>query len=184
MKKILLIILMTAVSFMAFSQTKILLTVGDNTVTATLTDNTATRELLKLLESGPVTLNMNDYGGFEKVGTLPQSFPTSDSRITTSPGDIMLYQGNNLVIFYGTNTWSYTRIGRIDNATANSVKEFLGNGNISLTLSADPSSAITEISADRRKEMTVYDLRGNLVAERPLPSGLYIIDGKKTIVRE
>ncbi len=70
---------------------------------------------------------MSDYGGFEKVGTLPLSFTTSNSQISTAPGDIMLYQGNQMVIFYGTNSWSYTRLGKIDNATAESVSQFLGN---------------------------------------------------------
>ena len=68
-------------------------------MTATLTDNEATRELKELLEKGPVTIQMSDYGGFEKVGVLPQSFTTSNAQITTEPGDIMLYQGNNMDIY-------------------------------------------------------------------------------------
>ncbi|MDE6033349.1 MAG: hypothetical protein K2G15_05250, partial [Muribaculaceae bacterium] len=85
---------------MASAQTKVLLKVGGNTMTATLTDNEATRELTKLLEQGDMTIRMSDYGGFEKVGALPQSLPTSNTQITTAPGDIMLYQGNQMVIFY------------------------------------------------------------------------------------
>ncbi|MDE5807789.1 MAG: hypothetical protein K2H76_06695 [Muribaculaceae bacterium] len=114
MRKIFIFALLIGSVFMAHSQTKILLTIGDRTMTASLVDNAAARELKELLEKAPITIQMNDYGGFEKVGTLPQSFTTSNSQITTDPGDIMLYQGNNMVIFYGSNSWSYTRLGKID----------------------------------------------------------------------
>jgi len=97
-------------------------------MTATLIDNAATRELTALLSQDPVTIEMDDYGGFEKVGALPQSLPTSNSQITTQPGDIMLYQGRNMVIFYGSNSWSYTRLGKIDGATVEGLRQFFGNG--------------------------------------------------------
>ncbi|MDE6770524.1 MAG: hypothetical protein K2J78_12440 [Muribaculaceae bacterium] len=167
---------------MAHAENKITLTVGNNSMTATLVDNEATRSLLDLLAKGPVTINMDDYGGFEKVGSLPQSFPTSNTQITTQPGDIMLYQGHNMVIFYGNHSWSYTRLGKIDGATADNVRQFLGSGNISLTLSLDPAG-IDEISADTHKTQKVYDLNGNLITARPLPAGIYIINGKKTLIK-
>lgn len=100
---ILVFISLTA-TIMAMAQNKLYLTVGNRTMTATLAENAATRSLARLLESEPVTVNMSDYGSFEKVGELPQSLPASDSRITATPGDIMLYQGQNMVIFYGSNT--------------------------------------------------------------------------------
>ena len=142
---------MTMISFMASSQTKILLKVDGNTMTATLTDNEATRELTRLLEQGDMTIRMSDYGGFEKVGALPQSLPTSNTQITTEPGDIMLYQGNQMVIFYGSNSWSYTRLGKIDGATANNLRQFLGNGNITLTLSLEASARIENVNAGANK---------------------------------
>lgn len=182
MKKIIFLTLMTLISFMASSQTKVLLSVGGNTMTATLADNEATRELKELLEKGPITIQMNDYGGFEKVGELPQSFTTSNSQITTEPGDIMLYQGNNMVIFYGSNSWSYTRLGKIDGATASNLKQFLGTGSISLTVSLSPASGIEEVSTDRNNAETIYDLNGNKITKKPLPPGVYIINGKKTII--
>ena len=76
---------------------------------------------------------MRDYGGFEKVGPLGQSLPTSNSQTTTQSGDIVLYQGNQVVIFYGSNTWSYTRLGRIDNLSG--WEEALGRGDVSVTFS-------------------------------------------------
>lgn len=182
MKKIVLLSLLLAVSFMAYSLTKIQLSVGDKTMSATLVDNAATRELLALLQRGPITIEMSDYGGFEKVGTLPQSFTTSNSQITTEPGDIMLYQGNNMVIFYGSNSWSYTRLGKIDGANTAGLKEFLGSGSITLTISLDLSAGIGNIVIDGKKNETVYDLNGKLIKSRPLFPGFYIINGKKTLI--
>ena len=175
---------MTMISFMASSQTKVLLKVGGNTMTATLTDNEATRELTKLLKHGALTIRMSDYGGFEKVGALPQSFPTSNTQITTVPGDIMLYQGNQMVIFYGSNSWSYTRLGKIDGATASNLRQFLGNGDITLTLSLESSTGIDVVASDANKEEIIYDLNGRRITNKPLAPGIYIINGKKTIVRQ
>ena len=175
---------MTMISFMASSQTKILLKVGGNTMTATLADNEATRELTELLKQGDMTISMSDYGGFEKVGALPQSFSTSNTQITTVPGDIMLYQGNQMVVFYGSNSWSYTRLGKIDGATASNLRQFLGNGNVTLTLSLDSSSGIDDVTAEGDKEEVVYDLNGRRITKKPLAPGVYIINGKKTIVRQ
>ena len=174
---------MTLISLMASSQTKIVLKVGGNTMTATLTDNEATRELTKLLEHGDLTIRMSDYGGFEKVGALPQSLPTSNTQITTVPGDIMLYQGNQMVIFYGSNSWSYTRLGKIDEATASNLRQFLGNDDITLTLSLESSTGIDIASADANKEEIVYDLNGRRITKKPLAPGAYIINGKKKIVK-
>ena len=174
---------MTMISFMASSQTKVLLKVGGNTMTATLTDNEATRELTKLLEQGDMTIRMSDYGGFEKVGALPQSLPTSNTQITTAPGDIMLYQGNQMVIFYGSNSWSYTRLGKIDGATVSNLRQFLGNGDIVLTLSLESSTGIEDVTADANKDEIVYDLNGRRITNKPLAPGIYIINGKKRIIR-
>lgn len=183
MKKCVLISLLLATTFMANSQTKILLSIGDKTMTASLVDNAATRELEALLEKGPITFEMSDYGGFEKVGTLPQYFTTSNSQITTEPGDIMLYQGNNMVIFYGSNSWSYTRLGKIDGANAAEIKEFLGKGNISLKIALDASVGIDDIDIELKKNATVYDMNGILINKRPLSPGFYIINGKKILIR-
>lgn len=179
---ILLFVLLITLTNMATAQTGIVLTVGDQSVTATLVNNDATEALVALLQDGPVTINMNDYGGFEKVGELPRSLPTSNSRITTEPGDIMLYQGDNMVIFYGTNTWSYTRLGKIDPEYLPHLQEFLGTGNITLTISLATTTSIPKISAHDPQGTPVYDLQGHLVTRRPLTPGLYIISSHKTII--
>lgn len=165
---------------MASAQTKIYLTASGNTISATLTDNEATSALVDMLANGPISIEMNEYGGFEKVGSLPQPLPTSDSRITTQPGDIMLYQGQQIVIFYGSNTWSYTRLGKIDGSTVSNLREFLGNGNVTIELSLEHTTAISDIPADKNTEQTVYNMQGNRISHRPLAPGIYIIDGKKT----
>lgn len=168
---------------MASAQTKVTLIVDGRTAMATLSDNAACRELVALLEKGPINITMSDYGGFEKVGALPQSFTTSNSQISTVPGDIMLYQGHQMVIFYGTNLWSYTRLGKIDNATVESVRQFLGNGNITLTISLPSQAGIEDMTADNLPYDKVYDLNGHSITTRPLPGGVYIINGKKTFVK-
>ena len=88
--------------------------IGDYSFSATLENNAAVEELLGMMKEGPVTIQMDDYSGFEKVGPLGRSLTTSNSQTTTSAGDIVLYNGSNIVMFYGSNSWSYTRIGKIE----------------------------------------------------------------------
>lgn len=107
--------------------------IGAETFSATFAENIGAQALKELLAGGDITIQMRDYGGFEKVGPLGQSLPTSNSQTTTQSGDIVLYQGNQVVIFYGSNTWSYTRLGRIDNLTG--WEEALGRGDVSVTFS-------------------------------------------------
>lgn len=113
----------------------IYLQIGDKTLTATLVDNSATKALKESLAKNSITINMSDYGGFEKVGSLGVSFPTSNENITTESGDLILYQGNQLVIFYGSNSWSYTRLGKINDVTQSELKDIFGSGNVTITLS-------------------------------------------------
>ena len=184
MKNILMAMLFCLASVIGMAQTKITLTVGNKTMTATLVENEATRELGTLLKKGPINIDMSDYGGFEKVGSLPQSFTTSNRQITTEPGDIMLYQGNNIVIFYGSNSWSYTPLGKIDGAGISELRRFLGEGNISLRISLVSENGIENIySESMHGPNRVYDMNGNLISKRPLPSGLYVIDGEKTLIQ-
>lgn len=109
--------------------------VGGSTFTATLEENEAVNELVKMMEQGPVTIQMRDYSGFEKVGSLGTSLPASNRQTTTRAGDIVLYQGNQIVIFYGSNSWSYTRLGHIDDLTG--WEEALGSGDVTVTFSLE-----------------------------------------------
>ena len=79
---------------------------------------------------------MSMYGGFEQVGALGTSIVRNDVQTTTSAGDIVLYSGSNIVIFYGSNTWSYTRLGRITGMSDSKLTELLGNGDVTVTLSS------------------------------------------------
>ena len=114
-------------------QTAFYVTVGGTTFSATFADNSGAQALKELLADGDITIEMSDYAGFEKVGSLGQSLPTSNSQTTTQAGDIVLYQGNQIVIFYGSNSWSYTRLGKIDDLTG--WTEALGSGSVSVTFS-------------------------------------------------
>ncbi len=107
--------------------------VGNHTFTATLESNAAVDAFVEMMKRAPVTIQMRDYAGFEKVGPLGTRLPTSNSQTTTHAGDIVLYQGNQIVMFYGSNSWSYTRLGKIDDLTG--WEEALGSGNVTVTFS-------------------------------------------------
>ena len=104
----------------------LLISSGDTRLEATLEDNVATAELVALLQEGPITVNLHEYGGFEMIGGLPQSLPTADEQISTSTGDIVLYQGKQISFFYASNNWSYTRLGHIDGYNSVELLEALG----------------------------------------------------------
>ncbi len=106
---------------------------GTHTLAATLAQNDSARAFAALLDSGALTLSLHGYGGFEQVGALPARLPRNDTHIAAEPGDIMLYQGNQLVIFYGTNAWSYSRLGRIDGADKAVLAALLGAGDVTVT---------------------------------------------------
>ncbi len=97
-------------------------------------DNESVKALMKL---APVTVKMSAYGGFEQVGNLGRNLPRNDTHITTKPGDIMLYSGNQIVIFHGSNSWAYTRLGKITGITKAGLAEILNKPGITLKISAD-----------------------------------------------
>lgn len=107
--------------------------VGETTFTANLENNAAVDAFVEMMQAGPVVIQMNDYAGFEKVGSLGTSLPTSNRQTTTQPGDIVLYNGNQIVVFYGTNSWSYTCLGHINDLTG--WEDALGSGDVSITFS-------------------------------------------------
>ena len=108
---------------------------GNHTLTATLSDNSSAKAFYEELKKNPITVKMHDYGNFEKVGTLPKSFPRNDTQITTTAGDIILYQGNQITIYYDVNTWNFTKLGKINGISQNELKSILGKGNITAKFS-------------------------------------------------
>ena len=116
---------------------KLLITINGKTLTADFADNSSAKALADALAKSSITYQADDYGNFEKVGDLGQSFPKNDENITTEPGDIILYQGHNLCIYYAQNTWSFTRIAKIKGISKDELKEFLGEGEITVTLSVE-----------------------------------------------
>ena len=113
------------------------LLIGDTAVAVTWEDNESVSALCELCRSGPLTIQLSMYGGFEQVGPLGTSLPRSDSQTTTEAGDIVLYAGNQIVIFYGSNAWAYTRLGHITDRSAEDLAALLGQGDVSITLETE-----------------------------------------------
>lgn len=115
--------------------------VGDETLIIKPEDNSSAEAFIELLKRGDIAVAMHDYGGFEKVGPLGASIPTNDERITTEPGDLILYQGNQITIYYDTNTWSFTRLGKVQGMTAEQIREVLGDGDPTVVFSLNKTPA-------------------------------------------
>lgn len=119
----------------AFAGTEINIEVNGIIMTAELSDNSSAAAFVELLKNSPVTIEMSDYGDFEKVGSLGTSLPRNDQYITTSPGDLILYQGSSITIYYDVNSWNFTRLGKIDDITQPELKAILGKGSITAVFS-------------------------------------------------
>lgn len=156
------------------------LKVNNSTMKVKLSDNAATKALVERLKEGTITYNAYDYGGFEKVGALGFSLPSNDTYITTEPGDIMLYTSNQLCIFFDSNSWEYSPIGKIEGMTKQQLKDAFGTGEVSITLSLDNSTGVVSISANQTKSNSIYALNGQKLAEVPA-KGMYIEDGVKKV---
>lgn len=111
--------------------------IGDRTFAIDLESNSSAEAFLEKIKSEPLTVDMSDYGNFEKVGDLPWELPTNDKEITTKPGDIILYQGNKITIYYDENTWSFTKLGSISSGDAEVLREVLGSGDITAEFSVE-----------------------------------------------
>ncbi len=116
---------------------KLKIHVNDTTFTATLEENSSAKAFAEFLAQGDMTLDMHDYGSFEKVADLPRSFPRNDTQIDTDAGDIILYQGNSITIYYDKNSWNFTRLARIDNVNKKRLRQILGKGNVKATFSVE-----------------------------------------------
>ena len=113
------------------------LTINENKIEVTLADNCSVDALIEILKQGDIVYTADDYGGFEKVGSLGHTLPTNNSQVTTEAGDVVLYNGNQIVLFYGSNNWSYTRLGKINGYSLSELKTVLcaGEGRVQITVS-------------------------------------------------
>lgn len=139
-KKVALIVLLgllfcTAINGDDSMNNQVQVKINDNVFDVKLEDNSASEDFIKELKKGNVTVNASEYGGFEKVGNLGFLLPTSDEKVDTTPGDIVLYQGDKISLFYGSHSWSYTKLGRLVNVDSDKLKEVLGSGNVTLEFS-------------------------------------------------
>ena len=116
-------------------ETMIYAHIGDNTLTIRPENNSSAEAFVALLQEGDVTIDMHEYGGFEKVGPLGTTLPTNDENITTQPGDVILYQGDQITIYYDTNTWNFTRLGRVQGMTKDEIRAALGEGDPTVVFS-------------------------------------------------
>lgn len=161
------------------------ITANGHTMTATMHGNGATEALRQRLDDGGLTLRLSDYGDFEKVGALGFTLPRSDRQTTTQPGDIVLYQGNQIVIFYGSNTWGYTRLGHIDNATAEGLRQTLGEGDVTVTLALPEASSVADAGQASPPLYTeVYTANGRMVLRQQGEAGLDRLERGHYIVRK
>ena len=160
---------------------KMYITIDGQTQDVTLVDNQATKTLVEKLQQTPVTVTLNSSGGFEIWGALGFSLPTSNEQINAQPGDVILYNGSNICIFYGTNSWSYTRLGKIDGLSESELRTFLkaGESSITVTLSLNYATGISNVRLDEESDV-YYSLNGQRV-DNPT-KGLYIRNGKKVIL--
>lgn len=113
---------------------KINIQIGENVLTATLVENSSAEALFAMPEAGPLTIHMNDYAGMEKVGSIGKQLPTNDQHIKAKPCDLILYLGDSLVIYYESNSWNFTRLGRIEGVTQQELKMILGRGDVTAVL--------------------------------------------------
>lgn len=119
------------------SEDRMYIHIGKHTLNVKMADNSSAEALLALLKKGDISVAAHDYGSFEKVGSLGTELPTNDERITTAPGDVILYQGDQITVYYDTNSWSFTRLGKVQGVTADELRAILGDGDVTMVLSLD-----------------------------------------------
>ena len=110
------------------------MTIGSTPVAVSWEDNEAVQALKELCRNQPLTIAMSMYGGFEQVGSIGTNLPANDVQTTTSAGDIVLYSGNQMVVFYGSNSWAYTRLGHITDQSADGMAQLLSNGDTTIII--------------------------------------------------
>ena len=118
-------------------KTMLQMKIGETKVSVSWEDNDSVAALKELCKDAPLTIQMSMYGGFEQVGSIGTRLPSNDAQTTTSAGDIVLYSSNQVVVFYGSNSWAYTRLGHITDQDAAGMASLLSNGNVTITISME-----------------------------------------------
>ena len=131
----------------------ITMTINEEKIEVVWENNESVKELMEIVSSEPLTIQMSMYGGFEQVGALGKSLPRDDVQMTTDAGDIVLYSGNQMVIFYGSNSWAYTRLGKVRDKTASELAELLGNGDVEITICMPDSSSVIGFDFEKQTVM-------------------------------
>ena len=139
------------------AEKEMVLKIDGQAVPVTWEDNESVEELKNQAEQGTITVQMSKYGGFEQVGSLGRTYPSNDTRITTQNGDIVLYSSNQIVMFYGSNTWAYTRLGKV-NLPENEVTGLLENENVTLTIDIKKDHGISDKKLNSGYTMPVLGL--------------------------
>lgn len=116
------------------SQEKLIIHIGNHSLAAKLEENSSAAALKELLREKTLTIQMHDYVRMEKVGNIGRSLPTNDRPTHAKPCDLILYLGNSLVIYYESNSWNFTRLGRIEHVTPKELRTILGGGDVSVIL--------------------------------------------------
>ncbi len=161
---------------------KMYITIDGQTQSVTLVENSATKALVEKLQQAPVSTTLNSSGGFEIWGPLGFSLPANDQQTTAQPGDVILYNSSNICLFYGSNSWSYTRLGKIDGLSESELRSFLkaGERNIGVVLSLENSAAIQTVNDNRTDNDVCYSIDGQPVGNPT--KGIYVKNGKKCIL--
>ncbi len=162
---------------------KMHITIDGQTQSVTLTPNVATKALVEKLQQSPITMTLASSGGFEIWGALGFSLPTSNQQTTAQPGDVVLYNGSNICLFYGSNSWSYTRLGKIDGLTESELRTFLkaGESHINVTLSLTAGTTAIDGQTQRKADEEKYYTLNGQHADNPT-KGVFIMNGKKVIL--
>ena len=179
MKRLLMIWTVMLFTTMTIMAQKMYITIDGRTEAVTLVNNSATQALVAKLQEAPVTVSLND-NDFEIYGDLRFSLPTSNQQINAQPGDILLYSGKYICMFYASNSYSYTRLGKIDGLSESELRTFLkaGQNNISVTLSLSNTTGISSVKREKIKDNS-YTLQGYITQAGH--KGIVIQNGKKYI---
>ena len=131
----LLILLMLLTAIPVSAKEFIYAHIGQDVLTIKPENNSSAKAFVDLLRKSDLTVEMHDYGNFEKVGSIGSSLPRNDKSITTKPGDVILYQGNQITIYYDVNSWNFTKLGEVQGIEPSELKAILGDGNVSVRFS-------------------------------------------------